>query len=123
MLNWVHGQEWLNPRGKYVNSCAPPFVQDARKVQTTSSPSPVTQRYIEMLLHNSIAQSRSYRYRSVNLTAAVHLNIAGYVGRRVNDAAGHDVELRSFVDPKHVGDGCGVTYYPHENMYWSDAGR
>lgn len=55
-----------------------------------------------------------------NCGAAVHLNITGYVGKRVKHAAGHDVEVRSFADPKHVGDGYGVTYHPHENMHWSD---
>lgn len=58
-----------------------------------------------------------------NYGAAVDLNITGYVGKRVKDAAGHDVEVRSFADLKHVGDGYGVTYYPHENMHWSDTGH
>ncbi|MGC2960305.1 LysM peptidoglycan-binding domain-containing protein [Paraburkholderia graminis] len=58
-----------------------------------------------------------------NYGAAVDMNITGYVGKRIKDAAGHEVELRSFADLKHVGDGYGVTYYPHENMHWSDTGH
>ncbi len=58
-----------------------------------------------------------------NYGAAVHLNITRNLGKRVKDAAGHDVEVRSFADLKQVGDGYGVTYYPHQNMHWSDTGH
>ena len=64
-----------------------------------------------------------------NYSAAVDLNITGYVGKPVRDAAGHDVEVRSFADLKHVGVGVGygygngATYYPHENMHWSHTGH
>jgi LysM repeat protein len=58
-----------------------------------------------------------------NYGAAVDLNITGYVGKRVKDVTGHDVQLSSFADLKQVGHGYGVNYYPHENMHWSDTGH
>lgn len=58
-----------------------------------------------------------------NFGAAVDMNISGYVGKTMKDASGHDVKINSFADLKHVGDGYGVTYFPKENMHWSDTGH
>lgn len=58
-----------------------------------------------------------------NYGAAVDINITGYVGKKIKDASGHEVELKSFADLKLVGYGYGVHYYPKENMHWSDTGR
>ncbi len=58
-----------------------------------------------------------------NYGAAVDLNIAGYVGKRIRDASGTQVQLNSFADLKQVGHDYGVIYYPHENMHWSDTGH
>jgi LysM repeat protein len=58
-----------------------------------------------------------------NWGAAVDINISGYIGKKMKDASGHDVELKSFDDLKVVGVGYGVIYYPKENMHWSDNGH
>lgn len=58
-----------------------------------------------------------------NFGAAVDLRITGYVGKKMKDASGNDVEIKSFTDLKNVGIDYGVIYYPKENMHWSDTGH
>lgn len=58
-----------------------------------------------------------------NYGAAVDLNITGYVNKKMKDAGGHDVEIKSFDDLKNIGHGYGVTYFSKENMHWSANGH
>lgn len=58
-----------------------------------------------------------------NWGAAVDMNITGYIGKKMKDSGGHDVEIKSFHDLEVVGAGYGVVYYPKENMHWSDTGH
>lgn len=58
-----------------------------------------------------------------NFGAAVDLNIANYSGKKVKDASGDEVEVKTFKDLTAIGASYGVIYYSGENMHWSDTGH
>jgi LysM repeat protein len=58
-----------------------------------------------------------------NFGAAIDMNITHYVGKKVKDADGDEIELKSFSDLVQVGNSYGVRFYAGENMHWSDTGN
>jgi hypothetical protein len=58
-----------------------------------------------------------------NFGAAVDLNISNFAGKKVKDAAGDEIEVKSFKDLTAIGATYGVNYYSGENMHWSDTGH
>jgi LysM repeat protein len=58
-----------------------------------------------------------------NYGAAIDMNIAGYLKKKVRDACGYEIELKSFADLVKVGRSYGVIFWSGENMHWSDTGH
>ncbi|KWK83877.1 hypothetical protein WM16_31625 [Burkholderia ubonensis] len=58
-----------------------------------------------------------------NFGGAVDINISGYANKKVKNADGHEVELKSFKDLVSLGASYGVHYFPAERMHWSDTGH
>jgi LysM repeat protein len=58
-----------------------------------------------------------------NFGAAVDLNIQNFAGKKIKDASGDEIDVKSFDDLIRIGTSYGVIYFSGENMHWSDNGR